>query len=283
MLAICVQDLLPPTPRQPLSHSPLLSSWIRLGVRDSKQFILLPPSTPLPAAKILPVPHAHLSQYLCPKVRKVGQLEPCRVVGRSECHGRRLAPAKQDVRRSGRRGGGSGCRRPAARIATPVGYLDAEHPSTVLHNCFAADPFFFFLTHPTPARRVIPDKVRTCLKCRVAPSQVIVRSGGTHGYCSACFLLMVTHKFRALIGKQRVIQRDERVSVHPHLCYNSMLFDIPHMLQSAVCPGKPVLIFALEVLAVCWTGTFGLLWRRCISGAAPSGPPCQFQLLVYLS
>lgn len=216
------------------SHPPLasplataLSSWIRLGVRDSKQFILLPPSTPLPAAKILPVPHAHLSQYLCPKVRKVGQKEPCRVVGRSECHGRRLAPAKQDVRRSGRRGGGSGCRRPAARIATPVRYLDAEHPSTVLHNCFAADPFSFFLTHPTPARRVIPDKVRTCLKCRVAPSQVIVRSGGTHGYCSACFLLMVTHKFRALIGKQRVIQRDERVSVHPHLCYNSMLFDIP--------------------------------------------------------
>lgn len=66
---------------------------------------------------------------------------------------------------------------------------------------------------PAAAECRLRDAVRNCLKCREKASQVVVRSGGTHGYCKECFLLMVTHKFRSLIGKQRVIERDEAVSL----------------------------------------------------------------------
>lgn len=60
-------------------------------------------------------------------------------------------------------------------------------------------------------RHSVPDSLRKCLKCDAA-SRVVVRQGGSHGYCRACFLTKVNHRFRAILGKHRVIERDEEAS-----------------------------------------------------------------------
>ena len=50
-----------------------------------------------------------------------------------------------------------------------------------------------------------------CKKCRVADSQLTLRK--KDNYCSECFLAASKHKFRATLGKHKIMKLDERVLV----------------------------------------------------------------------
>lgn len=50
---------------------------------------------------------------------------------------------------------------------------------------------------------------RTCMKCSSCPATVVVRLNDP--LCKSCFLAYFTHKFRATIGKARVIRTGEKV------------------------------------------------------------------------
>ncbi|CAH1102564.1 unnamed protein product [Psylliodes chrysocephalus] len=51
----------------------------------------------------------------------------------------------------------------------------------------------------------------TCNKCRVEKSCVVLR--GKDAYCKNCFLIGTIHKFKASLGKYRLIQTNDRVLV----------------------------------------------------------------------
>lgn len=50
-----------------------------------------------------------------------------------------------------------------------------------------------------------------CKKCRVAEAQLTLRK--KDNYCSECFLAASKHKFRATLGKHKIMKLDEKVLV----------------------------------------------------------------------
>ncbi|KAI4495419.1 hypothetical protein M0802_008633 [Mischocyttarus mexicanus] len=50
-----------------------------------------------------------------------------------------------------------------------------------------------------------------CKKCRTNKPEIILRK--KDGYCKVCFLINLTHKFRAALGKSKIIQRGDTVLV----------------------------------------------------------------------
>lgn len=50
-----------------------------------------------------------------------------------------------------------------------------------------------------------------CKKCRTDKSEILLRK--KDGYCKACFLINLTHKFRAALGKSKIIHRGDTVLV----------------------------------------------------------------------
>lgn len=53
--------------------------------------------------------------------------------------------------------------------------------------------------------------VKTCLKCKVKPSEVNIREN--YPLCKECFLSFIQHKFRTSIGQSRSIKRGENVLI----------------------------------------------------------------------
>uniref|UniRef100_A0A1Y1M405 Cytoplasmic tRNA 2-thiolation protein 2 n=1 Tax=Photinus pyralis TaxID=7054 RepID=A0A1Y1M405_PHOPY len=51
-----------------------------------------------------------------------------------------------------------------------------------------------------------------CIKCRTLKPQVILHN--QYPYCKACFLSGTVHKFKALLGKNRVVRPNESVLIH---------------------------------------------------------------------
>ncbi|XP_067158464.1 cytoplasmic tRNA 2-thiolation protein 2 [Apteryx mantelli] len=61
-----------------------------------------------------------------------------------------------------------------------------------------------------PGRRAPPPSCpRTCVKCKEASAVVVIRVGDA--FCRACFREYFVHKFRAMLGKNRVIFPGEKV------------------------------------------------------------------------
>ncbi|XP_044013070.1 cytoplasmic tRNA 2-thiolation protein 2 [Aphidius gifuensis] len=50
-----------------------------------------------------------------------------------------------------------------------------------------------------------------CLKCKTEKASVKLR--GSDVYCNSCFLTSVTHKFRATLGKSKIVRRSDKVLV----------------------------------------------------------------------
>ncbi|CAN9500142.1 unnamed protein product [Ophioblennius macclurei] len=59
------------------------------------------------------------------------------------------------------------------------------------------------------ARPALPSVCKKCTKCKGAPAAVVVRAGDS--YCRTCFREYFIHKFRAMLGKNRVIFPGEKV------------------------------------------------------------------------
>ncbi|CAH1155891.1 unnamed protein product [Phaedon cochleariae] len=86
----------------------------------------------------------------------------------------------------------------------------------------------------------------TCNKCRARPPLVVLRSKDF--YCKDCFLTGTTHKFRALLGKSRLIRPNDIVLVHHQIGHPSTA--LLHFLRSALdlstpkkLQFKPVILF----------------------------------------
>ncbi|XP_070941198.1 cytoplasmic tRNA 2-thiolation protein 2 isoform X1 [Macaca nemestrina] len=60
---------------------------------------------------------------------------------------------------------------------------------------------------PTPAPR--PSRERKCVKCKEAQPVVVIRAGDA--FCRDCFKAFYVHKFRAMLGKNRLIFPGEKV------------------------------------------------------------------------
>ncbi|XP_044068998.1 cytoplasmic tRNA 2-thiolation protein 2 isoform X2 [Siniperca chuatsi] len=54
-----------------------------------------------------------------------------------------------------------------------------------------------------------PSVSRKCVKCKEAPAAVVIRAGDA--YCRVCFKEYFIHKFRAMLGKNRIIFPGEKV------------------------------------------------------------------------
>lgn len=50
-----------------------------------------------------------------------------------------------------------------------------------------------------------------CKKCRTNSSEIILRK--KDGYCTSCFLINTTHKFRAALGKSKIIHRGDTILI----------------------------------------------------------------------
>uniref|UniRef100_A0A6M2DQS2 Cytoplasmic tRNA 2-thiolation protein 2 n=1 Tax=Xenopsylla cheopis TaxID=163159 RepID=A0A6M2DQS2_XENCH len=57
----------------------------------------------------------------------------------------------------------------------------------------------------------ISSKNEKCKKCRISPPVVTLR--GNDVYCKECFLQNTTHKFRASLGKSKLIRPDDKVLI----------------------------------------------------------------------
>ncbi|XP_031160562.1 cytoplasmic tRNA 2-thiolation protein 2 [Sander lucioperca] len=55
----------------------------------------------------------------------------------------------------------------------------------------------------------VPSVSKKCVKCKEAPAAVVIRAGDT--FCRGCFKEYFIHKFRAMLGKNRVIFPGEKV------------------------------------------------------------------------
>ncbi|KAF7644574.1 hypothetical protein LDENG_00219800 [Lucifuga dentata] len=58
-------------------------------------------------------------------------------------------------------------------------------------------------------RAELPSVCRKCVKCRESRAAVVIRAGDA--YCRDCFKEYFTHKFRAMLGKNRIIFPGEKV------------------------------------------------------------------------
>lgn len=57
----------------------------------------------------------------------------------------------------------------------------------------------------------ICSKDTLCRKCRCENADVLLI--GQSGYCKTCFLIAANHKFRANLGKSKLIRRDDSILV----------------------------------------------------------------------
>ncbi|XP_068183709.1 cytoplasmic tRNA 2-thiolation protein 2 [Antennarius striatus] len=55
----------------------------------------------------------------------------------------------------------------------------------------------------------VPSVSKKCVKCKEATAAVVIRAGDT--YCRSCFKEFFVHKFRAMLGKNRIIFPGEKV------------------------------------------------------------------------
>ncbi|XP_070697004.1 cytoplasmic tRNA 2-thiolation protein 2 isoform X2 [Pempheris klunzingeri] len=55
----------------------------------------------------------------------------------------------------------------------------------------------------------VPSVSKKCVKCKEAPAAVVIRAGDA--YCRGCFKEYFIHKFRAMLGKNRIIFPGEKV------------------------------------------------------------------------
>ncbi|XP_068597212.1 cytoplasmic tRNA 2-thiolation protein 2 [Brachionichthys hirsutus] len=55
----------------------------------------------------------------------------------------------------------------------------------------------------------LPSVSKKCVKCKEAPAAVVIRAGDAH--CRACFKEFFIHKFRAVLGKHRILFPGEKV------------------------------------------------------------------------
>ncbi|XP_034538290.1 cytoplasmic tRNA 2-thiolation protein 2 [Notolabrus celidotus] len=58
-------------------------------------------------------------------------------------------------------------------------------------------------------RAAVPSVSKKCVKCKEATAAVVIRAG--HSYCRGCFKEYFIHKFRAMLGKNRIIFPAEKV------------------------------------------------------------------------
>lgn len=52
-----------------------------------------------------------------------------------------------------------------------------------------------------------------CKKCGHGEARVYLRSTGGHGYCKTCFLAITTHKFRATLGKSKLMRPNDSILI----------------------------------------------------------------------
>ncbi|CAK6978449.1 cytoplasmic tRNA 2-thiolation protein 2 isoform X1 [Scomber scombrus] len=63
--------------------------------------------------------------------------------------------------------------------------------------------------HDQLERQEVPSVSKKCVKCKEATAAVVIRAGDT--YCRDCFKEYFVHKFRAMLGKNRIIFPGEKV------------------------------------------------------------------------
>uniref|UniRef100_UPI0037E93722 cytoplasmic tRNA 2-thiolation protein 2 n=1 Tax=Semicossyphus pulcher TaxID=241346 RepID=UPI0037E93722 len=63
--------------------------------------------------------------------------------------------------------------------------------------------------HDQLERAAVPSVSKKCVKCKEATAAVVIRAGDT--YCRGCFEEYFIHKFRAMLGKNRIIFPAEKV------------------------------------------------------------------------
>ncbi|XP_047459543.1 cytoplasmic tRNA 2-thiolation protein 2 isoform X2 [Mugil cephalus] len=63
--------------------------------------------------------------------------------------------------------------------------------------------------HDQLERADLPSVSKKCVKCKEAPAAVVIRAGDA--YCRGCFKEYFIHKFRAMLGKNRIIFPGEKV------------------------------------------------------------------------
>ncbi|XP_071337747.1 cytoplasmic tRNA 2-thiolation protein 2 [Trachinotus anak] len=63
--------------------------------------------------------------------------------------------------------------------------------------------------HDALERSELPSVSKKCVKCKEASAAVVIRAGDT--YCRGCFKEYFIHKFRAMLGKNRIIFPGEKV------------------------------------------------------------------------
>lgn len=69
-----------------------------------------------------------------------------------------------------------------------------------------------------------------CGKCRIETPQVVL--SGQYPYCKNCFLAGTVHKFKALVGKNRVVKPNETVLVYHRAGHSSTA--LLHFLRSGL-------------------------------------------------
>ncbi|KAG5898802.1 hypothetical protein JTB14_011012 [Gonioctena quinquepunctata] len=89
-----------------------------------------------------------------------------------------------------------------------------------------------------PKKLMLPEKsimATTCNKCRKEKPCIVLRSKDS--YCKGCFLAGTTHKFKALLGKSRLIRPKEKVLVYHKIGHPSTA--LLHFLRTGLDLNTP--------------------------------------------
>lgn len=86
-----------------------------------------------------------------------------------------------------------------------------------------------------PAKEKLTSLDAKCNKCREEPPVVLLRSKDV--YCKSCFLSGTNHKFKALLGKHKLIRAGDRVLVHHKLGHPSTA--LLHFLRTGLDLNTP--------------------------------------------
>jgi len=86
-----------------------------------------------------------------------------------------------------------------------------------------------------------------CRKCKCKNIDVLLI--GQSGYCKACFLTTMNHKFRATLGKSKVIRHEDSVLVDYSTELNSTV--LLHLLKAGMNEStRKRLMFKIAVLHI---------------------------------
>lgn len=95
----------------------------------------------------------------------------------------------------------------------------------------------------------------TCVKCKLETPIVVLHN--KYPYCKECFLQNTVHKFKAVLGKNRVVHPNENVLIYHKLGHATTA--LLHMLRSGLNLDTPKRI-KFNPIVICIERMFTLLF-----------------------